>query len=154
MQACLAAYYKLQAVVEPRELDVPAKIESIDYLLDPRLKPSATILRDFVAQPSLPEVPVVEPPVLVRTGRSIPCTGIFEPMAPDGQRGDILDMARRWFACKELRIDGCMNYLCRDSPAPTIAFPEDGMRKDGRPTTWRLIWEDDRYGSHGIPADE
>lgn len=157
MQACLAAYYELEAVVEPRELDVPAKIESIDELLDPRLTPYATIFRGFVAQPSLPDVPVIDPPVLVPSGESIPCAGIFEPVRTHAQRSDVRDMVRRWLAREDFRIegiDGCMNYLCRDSPAPTIAFPEDGLRKEGRPTLWRLTWADDRYGRHGVPSDE
>lgn len=154
MQACLAAYFELEAVVEPRELDVPAKIESIDLLLDPRLTPNATIFRDLVAQPSLPDVPVTEPPVLVPSGQSIPCSGIFEPVRTNAQRADIRDMARRWLAREGHRIDGCMNYLCRDSPAPTIAFPEDDLRKEGRPTLWRLVWADDRYGSHGSPPSD
>jgi len=157
MQACMNAYFELEAVVEPRELDVPAKIESIDQLLDPRLTPSATIFRAFVAQPNLPAVPVMNPPVLVPTGQSTPRTGIYEPVRTNAARSDIRDMVRRWLAREELKIegiDGCMNYICRDSPAPTIAFPEDDLRKEGRGTMWRLVWADERYGSNGIPADE
>jgi hypothetical protein len=47
-----------------------------------------------------------------------------------------------------------MNYLQGGSPAPTIDFPEDGQRREGRPTTWRLVWRDDRYGPNPIPEQE
>jgi len=47
-----------------------------------------------------------------------------------------------------------MNYLQGGSPAPTIDFPEDGQRREGRPTTWRLVWRDDRYGPNPIPEEE
>jgi hypothetical protein len=47
-----------------------------------------------------------------------------------------------------------MNYLHADFEAPTIAFAEDSPRHDGRPTTWRLVWCDDRYGKIPIPEEE
>jgi len=47
-----------------------------------------------------------------------------------------------------------MNYLHGDFDAPTIAFPEDGQRREGRPTTWRLVWRDERYGDKPIPPEE
>lgn len=53
-----------------------------------------------------------------------------------------------------LLLDGCLNYLHGDSEAPTMAFQEDSPRHEGRPTTWRLVWRDDRYGAHPIPDEE
>ena len=47
-----------------------------------------------------------------------------------------------------------MNYLQGDFEAPTIAFKEDTPRRDGRPTTWRLVWRDDRYGNEPTPEEE
>jgi hypothetical protein len=47
-----------------------------------------------------------------------------------------------------------MNYLHGGAPAPTIAFEEDDEREEGRSTTWRLLWRDNRYGPNGAPAHE
>lgn len=50
-------------------------------------------------------------------------------------------------------LDGAMNYLHADFGAPTIEFEGDTPRNDGRPTTWRLVWRDDRYGDRPIPEE-
>ena len=50
-------------------------------------------------------------------------------------------------------LDGCINYARRLHRA-TIGFEGDGQRHEGRPTAWRLLWLDQRYGSSVIEATE
>ena len=82
---------------------------------------------------TLPEVPVPESDVAVRTGESLPCFGIYEPQV----------------------VDGCLNYLLEGVPAPQALLIDD---VDGefamRSVTWKLIWEDRRYLDGTIPAEE
>jgi len=74
----------------------------------------------------LPEVPVAEKEILIRTGENTPVFGIYEPQVKDG----------------------CMNYLLQDTPAPLLDWDNP------RPVTWRLIWEDTRYVDGVIPPEE
>lgn len=157
MQDCWAAYAEVGVILEPRFLDVAASIASIEHLLDPSLTSAATIFRACNARVDLPLVPDPDPPTLVATGREIPCYGIWEPVRAETSGGDARGLVKRWLgtdAPSAHGIDGCMNYLCEGSPAPTIGFPEDTGRKAGRATLWRLIWRDDRYGDNGVPEEE
>lgn len=150
-------YSEVGIVVEPRFLDVPATIESIDHLHDAKLMSTATIFRANFARSDLPPVPEPQPPTLVPTRQEIPCHGIWEPVRTSARGGPVQGLVKRWLATeapRDLVVDGCMNYLCQGSPAPSIAFPEDDSRKEGRGTMWRLIWKDERYGPNGVPSEE
>jgi hypothetical protein len=74
----------------------------------------------------LPEVPVLEQEISVRTGEQVPVFGIYEPQIKDG----------------------CMNYLL----GGTTAYSYDMVQK--RPVTWRLIWEDTRYLDDHVSNEE
>jgi len=90
----------------------------------PRLK-----LASLIEYPSpLPEVPVAEKEVLIKTGENTPVFGIYEAQVKDG----------------------CMNYLLQNTPAPLLAYGGG----DNRPVVWRLIWEDTRYLDGSIPDEE
>jgi hypothetical protein len=86
-------------------------------------------LASLIEYPSpLPEVPVAEKEVVIKTGENIPVFGIYEPQVKDG----------------------CMNYLLQNTPAPTLAYE----RGSDQPVVWRLIWEDTRYLDGVIPDEE
>lgn len=82
---------------------------------------------------NLPDVPLPEKEVRVRTGELVPCFGIFEPLVPDG----------------------CMNYLLAGVSAPqAVNVSEVDGRSIVRDVIWRLIWEDNRYLDGSIPPEE
>lgn len=83
--------------------------------------------RELPFPPALPEVPVPDENVTVRSGKTVPCYGIYEPQVEDG----------------------CMDYLLEGAPAPKV------VKGDGPwPVIWRLIWEDTRYLDGTIPDEE
>jgi hypothetical protein len=120
----------------------------------------SSLIKHLNSQTVLPDVPTAGPEVLVATGQVIPCYGIWEPVrigrpmktgtTPKGVPYE-LGVSRE---VDGRTLDGCMNYLHGDFAAPTIAFEGDLPRHDGRPTTWRLVWCDDRYGEKAIPDEE
>src|SRR5690606_16212826 len=83
LRDCWQVYSEVGIVVEPRFLDVPARIAAIEYLHDPKLTSLCTMFRAYFARTDLPSVPEPEPPTLVPTGREIPCHGIWEPVRSD-----------------------------------------------------------------------
>jgi len=147
--------------IQPRYLDVPADMTGMEYLHGTYQTwpgdPPATPLPEFVAlmAQNLPPVPKPETETLIKTGEEIPCYGIWEPVKIT-RKTSILDTFKRPepFTEKDFQLDGCMNYLHEGSPAPTIAFEGDTSRGEGRPTTWRLLWKDDRYLDGSIPEEE
>lgn len=76
----------------------------------------------------LPDVPAAARDLTIRTGEPVPTDGIYEPQVKDG----------------------CMNYLLKDTDAPSLA-EESGL---SRPVAWKLIWEDIRYIDGHIPVEE
>jgi len=157
MHDCLAAYSDIGVILQDRVIDEPAPISGVNhYLANPR----SSLIKHWVGQSVLPAVPTAVPEVLVATGKVIPCYGIWEPVrvgriAGTGRtpKGLKYTFADSWEVDGRM-LDGCMNYLHADFEAPTIAFAEDSPRHDGRPTTWRLVWCDDRYGKIPIPEEE
>jgi hypothetical protein len=139
MSHCAAAYRAVAPVLEPRFVDTPAPVKRIDdlYIAD-----TESLFHRLVRTPTLDEVPEVEPAVIVKSRCPVSVSGIWEPVR------------QRRAAAGSFAIDGCMNYLHAGSPAPTIACAETASPHDGRPTMWRLLWSDDRYGKNGIPEDE
>lgn len=138
MNECMDAYSDIGVVLQRRHTDVPAPIRNVDAY---HSVSGDSLFKHLCRQPTLPEVPEVLPAVYVKTGKTVPTDGIWEPV-----------VLPRFGATETL--DGCLNYLHADSLAPTIAFPEDGQRKEGRPTVWRLVWADERYGGKPVPEEE
>lgn len=158
MHDCLAALSDIGVVLQPRGMDDPAPVASVSRYLS---YSHSSLIKHLVGQTTLPPVPSsVVPEVLVRSGKTVPCYGIWEPVrvgrhATAGKTPKGLP-----YALADSRevdghtLDGCMNYLCGAFEAPNIQFREDDQRHDGRPTTWRLVWRDDRYGDQPIPDEE
>lgn len=154
MHDCLAAASDIGVVLQQRHTDVPAPIDCMEPYLS---QPDSSLIKHWNSQPTLPVVPAAKPEVLIATGQVIPCYGIWEPVRV-ASRGIFRVSSSPPLAESRIvdgrELDGCLNYLHADSAAPTIAFPEDGQRREGRPTTWRLVWRDERYGPHPIPDEE
>lgn len=157
MHDCLAALSDIGVVLQDRVIQEPAALSALHHAL---ALPESSIIKHLVNEPALPPVPHVALEVLVPTGQVIPCYGVWEPVrvgrhagkhtSPGGvpyELGDTWEVDGR-------PLDGPMNYLHGDFEAPMIAFEGDLPRNDGRPTTWRLVWRDDRYGADPIPDEE
>jgi hypothetical protein len=104
----------------------------------------------------LPEVPDPQPYTLVRTGRNIPFSGIWEPVdAPEPKLRELLGGLFTKLEPPEgpLPIVGTMNYLHGGSNAPQacVETATDNIAID---VTWRLLWKDDRYQDGTIPEEE
>ena len=157
MHDCLAALSDIGVVLQPRVIDDPAPIRKLSEYLAYQ---EGSLIKHWAAQPVLPAVVTAAPEILVPTGKVIPCYGIWEPVRVGSTAGTRRTPKGLKYTFGESRevdgrmLDGCMNYLHADFEAPTIAFEGDSPRHDGRPTTWRLVWCDDRYGDKPIPEEE
>jgi hypothetical protein len=107
----------------------------------------------------LPDVPQPARDVLVKTGDTISCSGIWEPVKVE-LSNTLMGLFKKPLPPVDgiWKLDGCMNYLHADSPAPQaeigdIAAPgmQTWQKKD---VYWRLIWRDDRYEDGTIPPEE
>jgi len=157
MHDCLAALSDIGVVLQDRVIDEPAPISDVsDYLSNS----DSSLIKHWNGQAVVPAVPRAVPEVLVRTGQVIPCYGIWEPVRVGLRPGPQITPKGVPYELPASRdvdgrtLDGCMNYLHGDFAAPTIAFEGDAPRHDGRSTTWRLIWHDDRYGGKPVPDEE
>ncbi|PKO38685.1 MAG: hypothetical protein CVU31_18540 [Betaproteobacteria bacterium HGW-Betaproteobacteria-4] len=138
-------------IQEDRYLDIPAPLGLSSYR-GPNFLREDTVLPDG----DLPPVPDAPQPLrIIQTGDTVPCSGIWEPVKVEMSSG-LMGMFKKPQIpdSGDLELDGTMNYLHVDSPAPTIAFEADSLRRDGRPTFWKLLWRDDRYEDGTIPPEE
>jgi hypothetical protein len=158
MHDCLLALSDIGVVLQDRVIDNPAPVSTLEHRL---ARAEGSLLKHWAAQSVLPPVPAAPvPEVLVPTGQLIPCYGVWEPVRIGIRSGTGTTAAGVEYELGESRdvdgrtLDGAMNYLHGDFEAPTIKFQGDLPRNDGRPTTWRLVWRDDRYGDKPIPQEE
>jgi len=158
MHDCLAALSDIGVVLQPRGIDDPAPVCSVSRYLS---YSHSSLIKHLVGQATLSAVPTsVLPEVLVRSGKTVPYYGIWEPVRVGRPSSSGKTPKGLAYALPESRevdghtLDGCMNYLCGAFDAPNIQFREDDQRHDGRPTTWRLVWRDDRYGDQPILEEE
>lgn len=100
---------------------------------------------------NLPEVPDPTDNALVHTGKTIPCSGIWEPVDAPKPKG--FSLFKPPPPSGPFPIIGCMNYLHGGSPAPRgkQETEHESLRAD---VTWRLLWRDDRYKDGMIPEEE
>ncbi len=148
-QLCVEA--ELNYILEDRYTDVPAPI-GLRGFRGPNFLRNRTVLPDGKLPP-VPDAPL--PLRIIQTGDTVPCSGIWEPVKVEMSSG-LMGMFKKPQIpdSGDLELDGTMNYLHVDSPAPTIAFEADSLRRDGRPTFWKLLWRDDRYEDGTIPPEE
>jgi hypothetical protein len=157
MHRCLAALSDIGVVLQGRLIDDPAWIRDVRNYLIPG---ESSLFKYLQAQPNLPPVHVSATEILIPTGKIIPDYGVWEPIRLDDRRREGRTPKGVPYELGPTRkvdghfLDGCMNYLHGGFAAPTIAFQGDLPRHDGRPTIWRLVWRDDRYGDKPIPEEE
>ncbi len=130
-------------IKERRWLDTPSQTFYNEWL--------ENALSKMTFPDPLPPVPDPRPHRLVASGRTIPFSGIWEPVD--------VPAPSPWSLFKKtqtpngpLPIDGTMAYLHGGSAAPNrddLINPQDGT-----PVTWRLLWKDDRYLDGHIPEEE
>lgn len=133
-----------QFILEPRQLEQRAPLYHHDWLekyLEARFYPDV-----------LPAVPDPADVTLVRTGRTIPCSGIWEPV--DAPAPSLL----RWVLRSPRPVPpftpvGTMNYLHGGSAAPR-AYVTTASGSRAIAVTWRLLWQDERYQDGTIPEEE
>jgi hypothetical protein len=113
------------------------------------------ILQTTPFPPTLQALPDPLDNTFVRTGRSVPCSGIWEPInaAKVEKTGMRSIFMRATNPQAPFEIAGTMNYLHGGSNAPQVAVvtADDFLELD---TTWRLLWRDDRYQDGSVPAIE
>lgn len=152
------AWSYIGLAMESRNTDVPAIIEGANQSGSEATGIGCGARFAFTTIPAatdLPEVPAPAKEVLVKTGMSCPCFGIWEPVKGPMTKGFVgLFKQPQVPADHVFELDGCMNYLHQGSPIPTIAFEGDDPSGEGRPTVWRLLWKDDRYLDGTIPPVE
>jgi hypothetical protein len=99
----------------------------------------------------LPEVPDPKEVALVRTGKDVPCSGIWEPVVIPERK--VVSLFKTATPQGPFPPMGCMSYLHGGSSAPKAAVETVKDNLDIS-TTWRLLWRDDRHLDGIIPAEE
>jgi Immunity protein 71/Immunity protein 72 len=138
-------------VLQTRHTDEPANIWYVENDGDGDIRKLCCF-----PEGDLPEVPIPTKTVLCKTGDIVPAFGIWEPVKADLSPGFVgLFKKPKEPANGKFELDGCMNYLHAGHAAPTIYDEkEEDPAPEGRPTVWRLLWEDDRYLDGVIPEEE
>ena len=141
----VTSWCELGVVEQERHTDVPAKVGITNDLEIQCRFPLG----------NLPEVPIPPMNVLVQTGSIVPSFGVWEPVKAD-LSGGFAGLFKKPLIPQggQFELDGCMNYLHQGSAAPTIFTEGDDPTREGRPTVWRLLWEDTRYRDGMIPDEE
>ncbi|WP_332851758.1 Imm71 family immunity protein [Duganella sp. S19_KUP01_CR8] len=101
------------------------------------------------------ELDLVPDPIentFVRTYRSLPCAGIWEPI--ETQKTSFLrSLIKPPKPQPPFKVVGAMNYFTSGACAPHLSV-ETETDYIYRSTTWRLLWRDDRYTDGTIPEKE
>lgn len=98
----------------------------------------------------LPEIPEAKD-VLVRSGQTVPVSGIWEPVHVERDR--ILGLIPHGSA--RIESAGCFNYFVNGTAAPKIIgrYIEATERFERVGVHWRLLWEDRRYKDGIVPNE-
>lgn len=133
-----------QFVLEPRYLEDAAHLSYSEWL--------ENYLNDMPFPEVLPDVPDPVDSPLVRTGRMVPCSGIWEPV--DAPAPSLLGWLTRTPTPRPpFKATGTMNYLHGGSHAPPVTLQSATDSADVA-VTWRLLWADERYLDGTVPAEE
>ena len=100
---------------------------------------------------NLSEVPSSLEDILVATGKTIPHSGIWEPVEAPQSKG--FSLFRQPPHRGPFPIAGCMNYLHGGSSAPP-AKQETETESLRANVVWRLLWRDDRYEDGTVLEEE
>lgn len=159
LRECFSAYNYCGSILERSDAaNRPARFAGPEREL-PGLENGsfALLAKQFADLEAPPVIGPDEPVLVVRSEKSVPVSGIWEPCVAPYRRTGFWDRFRRQrFLFKELKTnhEGCMNYLHEGAKAPRIDFPDNTFRVGGRRVSWYLLWEDQRYGSNPIPEEE
>lgn len=154
----MSAQHAVWGVCEPREMDRPAPIKKATYHeVDFDGSQFVWVKRDLARLSDAPRLLPGDPTIIIKTGQTIPVSGIWEPCEAPSTSSIFrraLGQTSRLSSDVIVNPEGCMNYLHQGSNAPTIAFPGDGQRQEGKPISWCLLWVDRRYGKNPVPEEE
>lgn len=146
----LAAEFRGDHLIYPSGNNV-CNFYDADYILDPQYyKRNFKKLPYPVFPKNLPPVPEGSN-ILIKTGDSIPCDGIWEPV--DIKYNHKFLVIKN--DIKSFKNQGTYNYFIRGMKAP-LSIYLDSLKQDGwgyQDVHWRLTWEDNRYCG-GIIPDE
>ena len=98
----------------------------------------------------LPEVPDPPKDVLIRTGEEVKYSGIWEPVEVPARKL-VVSLFKPEPPKGPFPITGTMGYLHGGTKVPRKSAYASTK---GVPTTWRLLWRDDRYEDGTIPEEE
>ncbi|MEN1928105.1 Imm71 family immunity protein [Luteimonas sp. MJ250] len=102
---------------------------------------------------SLPDVPDPAEDVLICTGKTLPFSGIWEPVEVPKPKG--FSLFKHPPPRGPFPIIGCMNYLHGGSAAPRATQRTgDSEELHHADVTWRLLWRDNRYEDGAVPNEE
>lgn len=100
--------------------------------------------------PNLPEVPDPKEVVLVKNGDFVPFSGIYEPIKIDVPKRKLVSLFSKPAEPRgPFEVVGSMNYFAANGLVRHI-----GEGRTVEPTTWRLLWKDDRYLDGTLPDEE
>jgi len=134
------------SLLEPRYLEDSAPLVYNDWLIDE--------LKSEVNAHVPEDLPSSSREIFISTDEYVPCSGIWEPITADVRKNLLASLlGRKEVPQAPFEIAGTMNYLHGGSKAPQILVetPLDYMEIN---TTWRLLWEDDRYIDGVIQTEE
>lgn len=158
LRECFAAMNFCAGVLESQFLDVPAYLWGPERDMTGRASNPLTVLAKELSHLPVPPNLAPDGPVdVIRSGETVPCSGIWEPcILPHSAKGFLSLFRRQRFNYRDIvtNPEGCMNYLHEGGDAPKIAFPDDSYRREGKPICWYLLWADDRYGKKPVPSEE
>ncbi len=143
LQALLQAWSECAPdILESSYLDTDSPTFCNEYLRE--------TLSQMTFPDPLPDVPDAKDITLVRSGKRVPFSGIWEPV--DAPRPNAFSLFRSSETPKgPFPIVGTMSYLHGGSDAPNMAAYAE---ERGLATTWHLLWRDTRYEDGTIPEEE
>ena len=103
----------------------------------------------FPTLESLPQTPKPKGSP-IKTGQHVPVSGIWMPALPSGAPNYLWEGNNAWEGQRVVRQIDYPEVI--DEEMPQVAEIDYGY--DTEPTTWTLLWQDDRYKDGKIPDEE
>ncbi len=86
----------------------------------------------------------------IKTGESVPVSGIWMPALPSGAPNYLWEGNNAWEGQRLVRQIDDPEVVDEDMPQAAKTY----YGYDTEPTTWTLLWEDDRYKDGKVPDEE